>query len=114
MKSPISAAEAQHYLWGEGCDGWRLLQRGDFSVIQERVPPGKGETAHHHIAARQFFFILTGEAVIWLEGDEVELAAGEGLEIEPGMRHRFFNRSSADVHFLVVSVPSAHGDRVNS
>jgi mannose-6-phosphate isomerase-like protein (cupin superfamily) len=40
------------------------------------------------------------------------LEKGQGLEIAPGTRHQFMNQSSADVHFLVISVPSTPGDRV--
>ena len=113
MIAPTSTATAQHYLWGDGCDGWRLLQRGDFSVIQERVPAGKSELMHYHRFARQFFFILEGEGIIRLDDQEIVLCKGDGLEIQPGLRHQFCNRSSLDVHFLVISVPPAQGDRIN-
>lgn len=55
-----SIETADHYVWGEVCDGWHLLRRKDLSVIQERVPAGR-----------------------------------------------------AQVHFLVLSVPSTGGDRIN-
>lgn len=29
---------AEHYRWGQDCDGWRLPQGPDLSVIQERSP----------------------------------------------------------------------------
>jgi hypothetical protein len=29
------------------------------------------------------------------------------------VKHQFKNQSDADVHFLVISVPSTRGDRVN-
>ena len=37
---------AQHYRWGDACDGWRLLNRPNLSVMQERIPPGAGEVSH--------------------------------------------------------------------
>jgi hypothetical protein len=45
MKS-VTLNNAEHYIWGEGCDGWHLLKGDDLSVIQERVPPGNFETKH--------------------------------------------------------------------
>ena len=81
-------------------------------MIAERVPPGASEVRHYHSAARQFFFILNGKAVIEVDGTDVELAEGQGLEIAPGMRHQVMNRSDADVHFLVISHPNTRGDRV--
>ncbi len=114
MSGPISTTQAGNYLWGEGCDGWNLLQREEVGVIQERVPTGASETRHHHARARRLFLILEGEGTLELEGEEIRMLKGEALEVAPGAPHRFFNRSNADVHFLVISVPPSHGDRINS
>ncbi len=109
----ISMENAEHYIWGEQCDGWHLLKRGDMSVIQERVPAGEAEVLHYHEKARQFFYILEGEGRMIFEDQEIVLRKGQGLEISPRVKHQFRNRSEADVHFLVISVPSTHGDRIN-
>ena len=109
---PIDRSSAEHYIWSQVCDGWHLVKRPDMSVIAERVPPGRAEIRHYHSNARQFFYILSGEAVIEIEGKEVELSEGQGIEIAPGARHQFMNRSEKDVHFLVISHPSTRGDRV--
>jgi mannose-6-phosphate isomerase-like protein (cupin superfamily) len=92
----VNRGNAPHYVWGEVCEGWRLLAREDLSVIQERIPPGRGEVRHYHRRARQLFFVLEGE-----------------LEIPPGRRHRVWNPASADALFLVVSAPTTQGDRVD-
>ncbi len=109
----ISTENAEHYIWGEKCDGWHLLKRGDMSVIQERVPAGGAEVPHYHERARQFFYILEGEGRMIFEDQEIVLRKGQGLEIPPLVKHQFKNRSEADVHFLVVSVPSTRRDRIN-
>ena len=109
----ISIENAEHYVWGDVCDGWHLLKRDDMSVIQERVPADGAEVMHHHNLARQFFYILEGEGMMVFEDREVVLQKGQGLEIEPQVKHQFKNHSKGDVHFLVVSVPSTRGDRVN-
>ena len=110
----VSIETAEHYAWGEVCDGWHLLKRDDMSVIRESVPAGGGEVMHSHQKARQFFYILEGEATMTFEDREILLRKGEGIEIAPQKRHQFRNHSQADVHFLVVSVPSTRGDRVNT
>jgi mannose-6-phosphate isomerase-like protein (cupin superfamily) len=107
----VSLADAEHYRWGEGCDGWHLLRHDALSVIRERVPPGAAETRHRHRRARQFFYILDGAGVIEVDGVRHALAAGQGLHVPPGAAHRFRNESERDVHFLVVSAPKSHGDR---
>lgn len=96
---PIDRSSAEHYLWGGVCDGWHLVKRADLSVIAERVPSGAKETRHVHTVARQFFFILSGRAVMEMNGERVALAEGQGLEVPPGVPHRFMNDSEEEVHF---------------
>ncbi len=109
----VSIENAEHYIWGEICDGWHLLQRDDISIIQERVPAGAAEVRHYHTKARQFFYILEGEGNMVFEDRQVVLKKGDGLEVPPQVRHQFRNQSNTDVHFLVISVPTTRGDRVN-
>ena len=110
---PISIANVEHYLWGDGCDGWHLLKRDDTSIIQERVPAGKAEGKHYHNVSRQFFYILSGTGIMQIDDKTITLHKGEGIEIQPNTLHQFRNDSDKDVSFLVISVPKSHGDRVN-
>jgi uncharacterized cupin superfamily protein len=99
----VDRSNSEHYLWGAGCDGWHLLKRDDLSIIAERVPPGASEQRHFHVHSRQFFYILTGEAVIEVDGEAHILRATQGLEIQPGVAHQFKNQSSTEVTFLVTT-----------
>ncbi len=108
----ISKDKAEHYVWGEGCDGWHLAQSAGLSIIHERMPPGTSEARHFHRAARQFFFVLSGMATIEVEGRTEVLRAHEGVEVAPGVPHRIWNESELEVEFLVVSQPPSHGDRI--
>lgn len=110
----VSIGNAEHYVWGEICDGWHLLKREDMSVIQELVPAGGMEVMHHHTKARQFFYILEGQGAMTFDDQTILLEKGQGIEIPPQVKHQFKNLSNANVHFLVISVPSTSGDRVNS
>ena len=109
--SKISIANAEHYTWGTACDGWFLLEGDDLTVIEERVPPGMAEVRHRHAAARQFFYVLLGEATLEVDGQVHVLGAGEGLYVPAGAAHQLRNAASGDVRFLVVSSPNSHGDR---
>ena len=100
------------YTWGEECDGWHFLERNDLSVIRERMPPGTSEQRHYHERSRQFFFILAGEGRMEVEGEVHMMKAGEGIEVEPGQAHQFSNQSDMDLHFLVISAPKSHTDRI--
>lgn len=104
---------SRHYNWGDGCDGWVLLPNADMTAIQERMPPGTSEIRHHHERSRQFFYVLSGELTMEIEGETYSLTAGDSIEIPPTKRHRAQNVSNDDVNFLVVSSPTTYGDRVD-
>jgi mannose-6-phosphate isomerase-like protein (cupin superfamily) len=109
----ISIENAEYYIWGGVCDGWHLLKRDDVSIIQERIPARGAEVMHYQNSARQFIYILEGDGIMIFEDYEVGLKKGQGLEIPPRVKHHFKNQSDADVHFLVTSIPSTRGDRIN-
>ncbi len=92
-RTSISLATAEHYSWGQSCDGWHLVRNAALSVIEEQMPPGSSEVLHSHRSAQQFFFMLSGQLTIEVGYDEVELHAGEGLHIPPRVRHRISNTS---------------------
>ena len=108
----VDVLNTEHYPWGNGCDGWHLLKKHNLSIIIERVPAGESERAHFHILSRQFFYVLTGEATIEVDGESKVLRAHQGIEIPPNVIHQFRNESSQEAMFLVISVPKSHGDRL--
>jgi mannose-6-phosphate isomerase-like protein (cupin superfamily) len=114
----VSKDNAPHYHWGdkpgEPCDGWHLARSEALSVIQERVPPGASETRHAHRYAEQFFYVLQGIATIEIDGHVYVLSNGEGITVSSGQAHRLSNESTQDLHFLVISTPPSHGDRVDA
>ena len=120
LKSPmpatvISAANAEHYTWGgpnsTDCDAWYLVRTPDLNIIEELMPPGTSETPHHHVHARQFFFVLAGELTLSVEHHDFLLHPGEGLEVAPGQLHQAINRSASPVRIVVTSQPPSHNDR---
>ena len=111
--APVSRSSAPHYTWANACDGWRLIDTPALSVVEERVPPGAEEMRHYHNEARQFFYVLSGTAVVGIEEREHQVPAGSGIEVAPGVQHKFMKRSDEDVVFLVISAPSTKADRVD-
>jgi mannose-6-phosphate isomerase-like protein (cupin superfamily) len=109
----VNVDTATHYVWGAACDGWVLGPSPDMLVLQERMPPGTSEQRHFHSVARQFFYVLSGELTMELEGEMVRVSANSGIEIAPGMRHQARNDAGDDVHFLVISSPTTRGDRTD-
>lgn len=109
----ISKQNAEHYIWGDNCDGWHLVKNKELSIIHERMPANTTEVMHYHSHARQFFFVLSGIATMEIDGELITLSPNEGIEVPPLIQHQIRNESDQDVEFLVVSQPNSRGDRVN-
>lgn len=107
-----SKHNAEHYIWGEICDGWHLVKNQELSIIHERMPINTSEVKHYHQNARQFFFVLSGTATIEIDGNEIVLNTQEGVEVAPLVPHQMFNKSNDEIEFLVISQPNSKGDRV--
>jgi len=108
----VSIKNAEHYIWGEKCDGWHLAKSSGLSVIQERVPHGCSEVRHYHERSEQFFYVLSGMATMEVDGDISQLPTGTGIHVPAGIAHQLSNQQTEDLVFLVVSTPPSHGDRV--
>jgi mannose-6-phosphate isomerase-like protein (cupin superfamily) len=108
-----STDNAEHYNWGENCDGWHLLRTDSLSVIQERMPPATSEQLHFHEYAQQVFYILSGTATFEIEGETKTVQLNQSIHIPKKTRHRIINNGNIDLHFLVISEPKSRGDRVN-
>ena len=113
MNTPaaINMNNAEHYTWGDACDGWRLVNSPELSIIEERMPPHTAERLHFHHKADQFFYVLSGEAQMEIDNQLVTIAARNGIFIEHGRTHKIHNNSDQDVMFLVISRPTTRGDR---
>lgn len=108
----ISKQNAEHYTWGDNCDGWHLVKNKDLSIIHERMPVNTSEVRHYHNYARQFFFVLSGTATIEISGKRIILSREEGIEVPPLVPHQMLNESKHDVEFIVISQPTSKDDRI--
>lgn len=108
----IKRENAEHYNWKEVCDGWHFVAHDDLSIIAEKMPPHTAEDMHYHSKARQFFYILSGQAVMHFPGGEEILKESEGIEINPMEAHQMANDTDSDIEFLVISMPKSHGDKI--
>ena len=108
----ISKHSAEHYSWGDNCDGWHLVKNQDLSIIHEKMPANTSEVKHYHQQSQQFFFVLSGIATLLVDGKEIILHEQEGVEVAPLVPHQMFNNSDEEIEFLVISQPISKGDRV--
>jgi hypothetical protein len=59
------------------------------SVLEATEPPGFGPPVHVHTDAAEAFYVLEGEYVMSLDGEEVRCLAGSFVFIPRGVRHGF-------------------------
>jgi quercetin dioxygenase-like cupin family protein len=81
-----------------------------FSLWETIVPPGGGAPSHAHSREDESFFVLSGELVIELEGEQAPRRVGPGGFFfgARGRRHAFRNVGDTPARALVLSTPS-HG-----
>lgn len=113
MTEVKSIRNAEHYTWGNNCDGWHLLRSKGLSVIREKMPSGTSELKHFHANAQQLFYILSGVATFTVEEETVVVHANESLHIPASVKHFIANATTEALEFLVISQPEAQGDRQN-
>lgn len=83
------------------------------SVIRETMPPKASESLHKHIKSQQFFFIVKGEALFELDGEQYPLKANEGIHVKPNQVHCITNSGEVNLELLVISEPHSHADRID-
>ncbi len=107
----IDRQTASHYLWGDNCDSWVLVDSPDLSVKQESMPSSAREKLHFHTHAQQFFFVLKGTGSFYSENEKILVGEQKGLLIKPGTQHYIANETDQVLEFLVISQPSTNQDR---
>lgn len=106
-----SKNNSEHYIWGNCCDSWVLNNSQNLSVKQEKMPVGTAEKLDFHTRTEQVFYILKGEAVLYINDEKFSVREGESISIQPKSEHFISNESQDDVEFLVISSPSTQNDR---
>jgi mannose-6-phosphate isomerase-like protein (cupin superfamily) len=108
----IDKAQAAHYLWGNNCDSWILVNTDELSIKQESMPSGAKEKLHFHKHAQQFFFVLKGVASFYVGHQKVIVGEQKGLHILPKTEHYIANETNETIAFLVISQPNTNNDRI--
>ena len=66
--------------------------------------------AHYHAVMHEVYLIVRGASTALVGGQEVRLAAGDILVVEPGEVHTFLESSEEYFHF-VLQIPFTPGDK---
>jgi mannose-6-phosphate isomerase-like protein (cupin superfamily) len=96
---------------------WRLVRRSldcrSFGVNLVEIPAG-GSIPEHDETERdqeELFFVVSGEAVLVIDGNDHPAPQGTFARLDPRHRRTVRNGSSAPAEVLVVSAPRSSGYR---
>ena len=71
------------------------------------VPPKTKQRLHLHREQTEVFYILEGEAVIQIRGQDFRAGPGDGFICSPGDTHSLWNQSDEDFRVVVFKINKA-------
>lgn len=81
-------------------------QAANHSLAQISIAPGAASQPHYHKICQESYYILTGQARISIDEQQVDLAPGQACLILPGQVHQIINDGDQILEFLAVCVPA--------
>ena len=85
--------------WGT----YTVLEEGpNFKVKRIEVLPGKRLSYQKHSQRAEHWFVVAGTARVTLDDKDIEVRAGEAIDIPIGAAHRVENPGSEDLIFIEV------------
>ena len=93
--------------WGR----YEILQESDSHKVKcIWVTPGKRLSYQRHQKRAEHWFIVSGLALVTINGNEKTMSAGDTIDIAIGDLHRIENTGSDDVVFIEVQSGSYFGE----
>jgi quercetin dioxygenase-like cupin family protein len=107
-KAVIRSADEGQPFWYDG--GLMTMKArpddtgGSLSLVDVIVPRGKATPLHAHPEAEESFYVIDGDIVVHVDGNDHQLTTGATTTVRRGTPHAFAVRSR-DAHLLVVFTP---------
>lgn len=76
---------------------------GAFLLVEETARQGKMTPLHTHPGEAETFYVLEGEAVFHLDGNERSLGAGGVVSVPPGVPHAYFVTSEVARSLILIT-----------
>ena len=89
----------------------QLLQGRVQMINWALLPAGASFQSHYHEDMEETFVMISGEAIMEVQGVETTLHRGDAIMVEPGEVHRMTNRGREDVEYLVLGVSLGRGGK---
>ncbi len=99
--------ETDHRPWGHYTV---LADEPDHKVKRICVYPGKRLSLQRHRRRAEHWYLLSGEAVVTLDGKESPLRGGQSVDIPRGAAHRLLNAGKTEAVFIEVQTGEYFGE----
>jgi len=87
-----------------------LADETDHKVKRICVYPGARLSLQRHRRRAEHWYLLSGEAIVTIDGREIPLARGGAVEIPCGAAHRIRNAGKTEVAFIEVQTGEYFGE----
>jgi mannose-6-phosphate isomerase-like protein (cupin superfamily) len=95
--------------WKQLINGMHLT--GPWNCVEYVVlPPGSSCGEHVHRATEEIYYILAGSAVMHIDGERVEVEAGDVITETIGAAHTIANHADRDMEMCVIEVFPGDGE----
>jgi quercetin dioxygenase-like cupin family protein len=74
------------------------------------VPPQTKQRLHLHRQQTEVFYVLEGQAVIEIDGEEYPAGPGDAFICSPGDRHNLWNQSDREFRLVVFKINKPQAD----
>lgn len=75
-------------------------------IHDDILAPGVSVGLHEHTDDEEYYYILSGHGIMELNGERMEVTAGDITAVFPGGKHSLENTGREDLRMLVISVAS--------
>jgi mannose-6-phosphate isomerase-like protein (cupin superfamily) len=85
-------------------------EEGAGTVYRVRIAAHERTNISYHRRAEEYYFVLAGSGVAWLDGREHPLKTGDFLRLPPGTTHGF-SAGAGGLDLLDIHTPGCRPDR---
>ncbi len=80
------------------------------SLAEASLPAGGQTERHHHKVSEEIYYLLDGEGLMEIDGEERTVTVGDAVLIPVGTWHQITNTGSGDLRFLCTCSPPWSAD----
>ncbi len=104
----------QDQTYRDGNSGVKYLMRGpriDWGIIL--VKPGEALGGHYHEQVEETFYVLEGQGIMLVNGQEHALTPGDVYRMDPHDQHDIRADAETPLKLIFIKCPYAPDDKVN-